>query len=208
MTKTYTTLASKDVVSKTVAALTGNGYLPEVVATGADALARIKELIPAGASVMNGSSTTLGEIGLIDYLKGGKHGWNNLHDGIIAETDPAKQMVLRKQSVLSDYYLGSAHAISEAGEIIIASNSGSQLPHVVFTSPNIILVVSTQKIVKDLDEGMARLKNHVFPLEDARMKAAGSQNGSFISKVFTWYREPAFMGRKVHVLFVEEKLGF
>ena len=157
---------------------------------------------------MNGSSRSLEEIGLIEYLKENTHGWNNLHETVLAEKDPAKQALLRKQSVLSDFYLGSAHAISQAGEIVIASNSGSQLPHLVFTSQNIILVVGTQKITPDLDSAMSRLKEYVFPLEDARMKSVGVAAGSFISKMLVINREQPFMGRKSHVIFVNEKLGF
>lgn len=203
----YDTLASSGVVQKTMIALTERGHLPEFVESKESALARIKEIIPDSASVMNGSSRTLEEIGFVQYLKDGKHGWNNLHGSILAEKDPAKQMALRKQSVLSDFYLGSVHAVAETGEIVIASNSGSQLPHIVFTSPNIILVTGTQKIASNLDDAIARLKEYVFPLEDARMKGAG-MGGSFISKMLIINKEQAFMGRKSHIIFVNEKLGF
>jgi hypothetical protein len=80
---------------------------------------------------MQGSSVTLEEIGLIDYLKSGKHQWSNLKDGIFAEREPAKQSLLRKQATMSDHYLGSVHALAETGEFVIASNTGSQLPNVV-----------------------------------------------------------------------------
>src|SRR3989344_4164646 len=203
----YDTLASIDIINKTIKALEERGFLPELVASGVEALSRIKELIPSGAAVMNGSSRTLDEIGFVKYLKEEAHGWNNLHEAILTEKDKAKQMTLRKQSVLSDFYLGSVHAVAETGEIVIASNSGSQLPHIAFTSPNIILVVGAQKITPDVDTAIARLKEYVFPLEDARMKEAG-MGGSFISKVLILSREQSFMGRKFHVLFVNEKLGF
>lgn len=203
----YNTLAPVDSINKTIKALTERGFLPESVARGAEALSKIKELIPVGASIMNGSSRTLEEIGFIQYLKDGKHDWNNLHEDILAEKDPAKQTLLRKQSVLSDFYLGSAHAVAETGEIVIASNSGSQLPHLVFTSPNIILVVGAQKITPDLDAAVARLREYVYPLEDARMKEVG-MGGSFISKMLIINKEQSFMGRKFHVIFVNEILGF
>lgn len=203
----YDELASTESIEKAVTALKERGHLPEFVKTRAEALARIKELIPAGASVMNGSSRTLEEIGFVEYLKSGAHGWNNLHEEILAEKDPAKQAVLRKQSVLSDYYLGSAHAVAETGEIVVASNSGSQLPHVAFTSPNLILVVGAQKITADIDSAIGRLREYVFPLEDERMKGAG-MGGSFISKMLVINKEQPFMGRKSRIIFVGEKLGF
>ncbi len=203
----YDTLASKESVEKTMRALTERGHLPEFLESRVQALARIKELIPADASVMNGSSRTLEEIGFVQYLKDGEHGWNNLHKAILSEKDPATQAMLRKQSVLSDYYLGSAHAIAETGEIVVASNSGSQLPHMAFTSPNLILVVGTQKIAPDVETAIARLRDYVFPLEDARMKSVG-MGGSFISKLLIIEKEQPFMGRKSHIIFVNERLGF
>jgi len=204
----YDTLASQDMVNTTIKALEQRGLLPELVQSRVEALERIKQLIPTGASIMNGSSRTLEEIGFVQYLKDGNHGWNNLHEAILTEKDPAKQVAVRKQAVLSDFYLGSAHAVSQTGEIVIASNSGSQLPHLVFTSPNIILVVSTKKITQDLDTAVARLKDYVFPLEDARMKSVGVAAGSFISKLLIINREPPFLGRKFHIIFINEKLGF
>ncbi len=203
----YDVLASADALERARTALVSRGSLPELLASRAEALARIKALIPAGASVMNGSSRTLEEVGFVDYLAEGKHGWNNLHEAVLREKDPAKQALLRAQSVLSDFYLGSVHAAAETGELVIASNSGSQLPHLVFTSPNLILVVGAQKIVPNLDAALARVRDYVLPLEDARMKALG-MGGSAISKLLVINREPAFLERKLHVLFVSEKLGF
>lgn len=135
------------------------------------------------------------------------YSWKNLHEEILAEKDPAKQAMLRKQAVLSDYYLGSVHAIAETGEFVIASNSGSQLPHIVYTSPNLIFVVGAQKLTPNLDAALARVREYVLPLEDKRMKDAGA-SGSAISKLLVFEREPVFTGRKAHVIFVNEKLGF
>jgi LUD domain len=203
----YTSLADDTVLNTAVSALSQNGFSPEVVADGVSALARIKELIPESASVMNGSSTTLNQIGFIDYLKSGEHKWNNLHEAIVNETDSEKQNTLRKLSVTSDYYLGSVHALTQSGELVIASNSGSQLPHLAFTSPNIILVVSTQKIVKDLGDAFKRIDEHVLALEDERMnKVYGF--GTFHAKTLILHKENPAMGRRIIVLLVKEKLGF
>ena len=203
----YDTLATSDAIAKTVEGLKARGFNPSIVGTKADALEKIKELIPQGASVMNGSSTTLDEIGFIEYLKAGEHGWNNVHEAIINEKDPAQQQQLRRNSVTSDFYLGSVHALSETGEMVIASNSGSQLPHLVFTSPNLILVVGAQKITATLADALERLEKHVVPLEDARaLKAYGVHTKK--NKTVILHGENPMMKRNVHVLIVNEKLGF
>ncbi len=203
----YTTLATQEVVAKTAEALRANGIETFVVDTRTAALQKIKELIPTGASVMNGSSVTLEQIGYIDYLKSGTHGWNNLHETILAEKDQAKQAQLRKQATLSDYYLGSVHALTETGEFFVASNTGSQLPHIVFTSPNLILVVSTQKIVPTLAEAMKRLIEYVFPLEDKRLREKFDV-GTMLSKIVIFKKENPRLGRKIRMILVAEKLGF
>jgi L-lactate utilization protein LutB len=204
---TYDTLPTEEVLTQTVAALKERGVETIVVENRAEALAKMKELIPSGVTLNNGTSRTLEEIGFIDYLKSGEHPWHNLKDAIVAETDPEKQSLLRKQSVVSDYYAGSVHAIAETGEMVIASASGSQLPHLVFTSKHLVLTAGAQKIVPTLDEALSRLREYVFPLEDARMKSTGAA-GSMLAKVLIFAHEPAFMGRTVQLVLVKEKLGF
>ncbi len=190
-------------------ALHERNFEPIVVETKEEALQKIKDLIPPGASIMNGASRTLEEIGFIDYLKAGQHGWNNLHAAIVAEADPAKQSSLRRRALLSDYYLGSVHALAQTGEMLIASNTGSQLPHLAFSSPNVILVVGMQKIVPTLADAFVRLQEQVVPLEDARMKSVyGPEAGTAINKEFVFHRESPITGRVIRVIVVKEKLGF
>jgi L-lactate utilization protein LutB len=203
----YDEIPSNDSINKTADALRANGIEPFVVKNGAEALAKIKELIPAGASVMNGASRTLEQIGFVEYLKSGKHGWNNLHESIITEKDRAKQTILRKQATLSDYYLGSVHALAQTGEFLVASNTGSQLPHIVFTSPNLIFVVSVKKIVPTLADGMKRLEEYVVPLEDKNIMAKYNIH-TMLSKIVVFKRENPMMGRKVNLILVNENLGF
>ena len=203
----YNALAAKEIVNKTIEALSKRNIEGLYVETGKDAFGKIKELIPKGASVMNGSSVTLEQIGYIDYLKEGKHGWDNLHEAIVNEKDKVKQAKLRKQAVLSDYYLGSVHALTQDGQLLIASNTGSQLPHIVYTSPNIIFVVSTKKIVPTMKDAMERLEKHVVPLENENMmKKYGF--GTSLNKIVIFKGENKNLGRKVQLIFVNEDLGF
>lgn len=198
---------SSETLEQTMTNLRERGFLPEVLDSSAAALERIKTLIPAGSSVMNGASRTLEQIGYIDHLKSGDHPWNNLHAGIFAESDPVKQGALRKQATLSDFYLGSVHALAATGELVIASNTGSQLPHIAFTSPNIIFVVGTNKIAPSLGDALARLEQHVVPLEDERMQQAYGM-GTTLSKTLIFHRESPVTRRPVHILLVPERLGF
>jgi L-lactate utilization protein LutC len=202
----YDQLANSETVQETINALKGRNIEALLVNTKEEALEKIKGMIPAGASVMTGGSTTLNEIGFSDLLVSKNHPWKNLKDEIVAETDPEKQNELRKRSVLADYFLGSVHAVTKDGEILVASASGSQIPSYAFTSPNVIWVVGTQKIVGDLNAAFDRVKTYVFPLEDQRMKSTGAQ-GSVIARWLVFERE-IMPNRKVTMIFVNEKLGF
>ncbi len=199
-------LASDETIKKTVASLKERNINVVVVATRAEALEKIKELIPAGAGVMNGSSVTLQEIGFVDYLQKGNHKWKNIHEDILKEKDPVKQVELRKQSVSTPYFLGSVHAITEEGQVIVASASGSQIPSYAFTSDNVIWVAGAQKIVPDLDSAMKRLNEYVIPLENKRMQGVGYP-GTILGRVLIFERE-IMPNRHITLILVKEKLGF
>lgn len=203
----YNTLAPKNIIQKTIKNLETNSVHAILVENQVSALEQIKTLIPKDASVMNGSSITLEQIGFVDYLKTGNHGWNNLHKAIAEEKDPIKQSTLRKQALLSDYYLGSVHALSQTGEFIIASNTGSQLSHIVFSSPNCIFVVGVQKIVPTLSDALKRLDEYVLPLEEKHMIEKYGV-GTFPSKIVIFKKENPMLQRNVHMILVNQVLGF
>jgi L-lactate utilization protein LutC len=203
----FSVIPSDESIKKTIEGLKSRNIEAEVISDGHMTLARIKELIPAEASVMNGSSRTLEQIGFVEYLKSEAQPWNNLHEAILNESDPAKKSQLRKQAALSDYYLGSVHALTESGEMVIASNTGSQLPHIVYTSKNLIFVVSARKITSDLAQAFQRIQAHVIPLEDENMKQKYGSGTSW-NKTVIFHRENPNMGRTVRVILVKEALGF
>src|SRR3989344_1932174 len=203
----YNKLASLSAIETTAKALQAKGFEVFVVDTGAAALAKIKELIPAGVSVMNGSSATLEQIGYIDYLKSGSHDWVNPKTAILAETDKTKQALLRRQATASDYYLGSVHGLSETGEFVIGSNTGSQMPHIVYSSTNLIFVVSTKKIVPSLDEAIKRLEQHVVPLEDQSLMSKYNIHTA-LNKVVIFKGEASSSSRRLRMILVKEDLGF
>lgn len=206
MNNQWTTLPSDDVIKKTSEALQKNGISPSLVSSGIEAESQIQSIIPKGSSVMNGSSTTLKQIGFLGTLKSGKHPWNNLHESIIKETNQHKQSLLSKEASLADYYLGSVHAVTEDGAIVIASNSGSQLPAYAYNAAHLIWVVGAQKIVKNLDEAFERIYDYVLPLESERAKKAYGVPGSFVSKVLIINREN--VPDRIKLIFVKEVLGF
>jgi hypothetical protein len=203
----YNALASPTNLEVTIKALTKKQYQVHKVPNGAGALAKIKEIVPTDASVISGTSYSLKQIGFTDLLKSGQHEWRNLQAEILAEKDIEKQRNLRRQASLADYYLGSVHALITNGEFIVASNTGNQLPSLVYNAKNLILVVSTKKIVATMDAGFDRLEKHVVPLENTRSQSAYGSDTS-LNKIVIFKNENPYSGRKVHIILVEEDLGF
>ena len=204
--KKYEALASKESVNKAKKELEKRGIKVEFVNAKEDALKRLKELIPKNSEVMTGGSTTLEQIGFVNLLKSKNHQWVNLKDKILAEKDKNKQNELRRLSIASQYFIGSVHAVSQAGEVLVASASGSQIPSYAFSSDNVIWVVGTHKIAKNLKDAFDRVRNYALPLEDKRMKSIG-YSGSTIGKLLIFERE-IMPNRKITLIFVNEKLGF
>jgi L-lactate utilization protein LutC len=205
MAEEWARLADDATLERTRKALQARGIQTALVKDRAEALAWLLKTIPAGGQVMTTSSTTLEEIGFIDLLKSGTHPWRNFKERILAEKDTQKQNELRALSTSVDYYLGSVHAVAETGEVVVASNSGSQLPAYAFNSPHVLWVVGAQKVAKDLESAIRRVRTYVLPLEDARARKAYGA-GSSTSKILIIEKE--VRPGRLTLLLVKEKLGF
>jgi len=200
----WNAIPSDRVIDKTVEALKKRQVQVLVVNDRSEALAKLKEIIPAGASVMTGGSTTLDQIGFTALLKSKNHRWRNLKDAIFTEKDPAKQSELRRQAILADYYIASIQAIAQTGEVLNCDATGTRTGPYAYGPKQVIWVAGAQKIVTNLDQAFRRMWEHCVPLEDQRMKSIGYP-GTTVSRILIY--EKADPGR-ITLILVKEKLGF
>ena len=114
----------------------------------------------------------------------------------------ARQMA--KLGAAPDYIAGSAHAVTDAGEIIVGSGSGSQLGAHAYAAGHVILVIGHQKLVRDLSEGLRRVREYSLPREHARMQNLGLP-GSLLAKTLIIHQEPS---RRITVILIPDTLGF
>jgi hypothetical protein len=105
-----------------------------------------------------------------------------------------------------EYMVGSVHAVTETGCVLIASNTGSQLAGYAASAEHVIWVVGTQKIVPDIDEAIKRVYEYTYPLEDLRAQEAYGGMHSNISKLLIVMRE--INPERTKLIFVKENLGF
>src|SRR6266576_3940181 len=191
-------------VVRTAAALEANGISVLRAADASDARRIVLDLIPAGSQVHHGASQSLATAGITEAIeKSGR--FDPVRPRIWSMDRKTQGDEIRRLTSSPDVMLGSVHAITETGSLVIASMGGSQLGPYVSGTGRVILVVGTQKIVSDLDEAMQRVYDYAFPLEDARAQAEYGIH-SAVNKVLIINREIA-PGR-ITVVFVDEVLGF
>ncbi|MGA2912079.1 MAG: lactate utilization protein [Methanoregula sp.] len=166
----WNTVPTDEVVEKTVKAIESRGIRVVIAGSADDALVVLKKVIPYGAEVMNGSSTTLIEIGFEDYSTGSQSGWKLMHSVITAENNDKKRAELRRKSVAADYFISGANAIAQTGEIVACDASGSRVGAWPFAAGHLILVVGINKIVSNLEDALNRVRQYSYPLENARAK--------------------------------------
>src|SRR5439155_12345030 len=104
-----------------------------------------------------------------------------------------------------DIMLGSGHAVTETGSLVAASMSGSQLGPYVSSAGRVIFVIGRQKIVRDIEEGLLRINEYAWRLEDARAQAAYGIR-SAVNKILIINRE--ITPGRITVVLVDEALGF
>lgn len=108
-------------------------------------------------------------------------------------------------SSVAEYDVGSVNAVTEDGKLVVASATGSQLAPIAAGAANVILVVGTQKIVKNLDEAFRRIEEHSLPLESEQLKKLYGVPSS-INKILIISKEA--IPNRIKLIFVKEKLGF
>ena len=191
-------------IQRTVQALSARNMLAVVAETSEQALQLLKDMVPDGAEVFNSTSETLDSIGYSDYLHNNPL-YRNLHDEVIAETDPAKQRDLRRLATVSEYIIGSVQAIAETGEIVVASGSGSQLGAFVYGAKYVILVAGTQKICPTLTDAIDRVRGYTVGKHDEWLVAQG-RNARPMGKLTIFENEVA--DDRVRVILIKENLGW
>jgi hypothetical protein len=200
----WTGPAPADRLERAAAALTAHGFTVETLDGVAAARARLPDLIPAGASVFTGASETLRLSGIeADINASGRY--DAIRPRVLAMDRATEADAIRRLLASPDVAVGSVHAVTETGSLVIASGSGSQLPSCAGGAARAIWIVGAQKIVPDLETALRRVEEHCLPLESARTQAAyGSP--SAISRLLVLNAE-LYPGRGT-VLLLREAIGF
>jgi L-lactate utilization protein LutB len=202
--KDFNAIPDNSVIERTIKALIENGITTYFAPSAEKAKDMVFEIIKPESQIMTMTSVTLEQTGIASEIN--KSGNYNSSREKLNKLDMNKDLKeMLDLGATSDCTIGSCHAITEKGQIMIASMTGSQLSAYAYSSPLIIFVAGVQKIVKDLDEGMKRIYNHSFPLENERaMRAYGS--GSSVNKILVINKE--IMPNRINMILINESIGF
>lgn len=202
----FSQLATDEALEKTKTALSANGFAVLVADNGKHAKELLLQVLPKKASVMENTSTTLDQIGVTDEINTSGN-YESLHEKVLhmdREKDGKRISEIRS---VPDWAIGSFHAVTEEGHIMMASGSGSQIPGYAYGAQHVIFVAGTHKIVKDLNEGVKRIYEYSLPRESVRInKAYNTTAGSNPRRILIMNseRDP----KRTTIILVKEPLGF
>jgi hypothetical protein len=196
--------ASADRLERAAAALAEHGFTVDILDDAAAARARVRELIPEGASVFTGASETLRLSGIDEDINGSGRYDAIRPRGLTMDRTTQLAEIWRLMST-PDVIVGSVHAVTETGSLVIASASGSQLPGYAGGAARAIWIAGAQKVVPDLATALRRVEDYCLPLENDRaMTVYGGP--SAVNRLLILNAEPQ-PGRGT-VLLLREAIGF
>ena len=199
----FTALPDERTLAETVVALGGRGFSVEVVDDLDTARESVLARIPEGSSVMTNPSVTLQSTGIAQAVDDGER-YDSARAKVFALDRATQLQEVKAIMVQPEFALGSVHAITRDGTLVIASALGSQLASYAWGAANVIFVVGAQKLVPDLATAHERVYEHSFPLEDARALEAYGQH-SRVGKILEIHEEDP--GR-IHVVLLRAVVGF
>src|SRR5581483_11638345 len=168
-TSEFTTPATDAQLEQLAQRLRERNFEAVIVDSGAEAKAEVMRRLPDGAEVHSAKSRTLEEIGVFSELSEGDT-YTFLRKQLMKMDRATQAAEMRRLVAAPDFELGSVNAVTETGQLVEASATGSQMGPYSSSSGRLILVVGSQKIVPDLDTALRRIRDHVFPYEDARLR--------------------------------------
>lgn len=199
----FTALPDDDTLAATIVALEEHGFSVEVVEDLDAARRATLNRIPAGSTVMTNTSVTLDETGVADAVNGDGP-YESARNKMFALDFQTQVQDMKAIAGQPDYALGSVHAVTRDGTLVIASASGSQLASYAWGAANVILLVGSQKLVPTLDAAHERIYQHSLKLEDARAQAAYGQHSS-VGKILEIHQE---LPGRIHIILIRQRIGF
>ena len=153
-------------VERTIKALKRNRIPASFFSTKEQAKERIVEMIPPGSNVGIGGSVTLRQLGLIDEVK--RRGFTVLNP-FEPKLSDEERLELRRKALVSDVFLVGTNAITEEGQLFNIDATGNRVGAMFFGPKKVIVIAGTNKIVRDLEEAIIKVREKTAPINAKRL---------------------------------------
>ncbi len=181
------------------------------VATKEEALALAKTFIKSGMSIGLGGSTSVAQIGLLEYVTSLSDItlFNQYEKGISMEENTRR----RREGMLSDLYICGTNALTKTGELINADGSGNRVAAQMFGPKKVLIVTGRNKIVETVEEGFKRIMEIAAPKNIERMNntaiSMGKEPRHNMDNIGNkWAYIDGDVEGRTTIILVDEDLGF
>lgn len=144
----------------------------QYVSSRQEALSTVLEMIPEGTTVTCGDSVSLDQVGIIPELR--KRNQNNILNPMERDSDGSflvtgeQRLKMQRQAFSSDIFLTGTNAVTLDGKLVNTDYSGNRVAPMIFGPDKVIVVVGANKIVKDVNEAMERIRKVAAPMNAKR----------------------------------------
>ena len=152
-------------ITKTITSLRNNNMAAFYVEKKEDVVPLLKTLMNEGETVTHGGSETLKECGVTDLLNSGAY--NYVDRDKAKDRDEAEELM--RKAYFADTYLASANAVTEGGLLYNVDGNSNRVSAILYGPKQVVFICGYNKIVRDLDEAVVRLKTVAAPKNTKRL---------------------------------------
>lgn len=152
-------------IEKTMVNLEKNNMKPFYVETKEEVVPLIKTLLTKGETVANGGSMSIEACGIFPQIL--ESGDYNFVDRRGLQGEDVRQAYISAYG--SDTYFCSSNAVTENGELYNVDGNSNRVSCIVYGPKQVIMVVGKNKIVKDINEAIERVKKCAAPPNCVRL---------------------------------------
>lgn len=204
----------RTIAERTIKGLAARGIKGVYFESKEEAAEAVIKMIPDGATVGLGGSVTLRSTGLYDKILGGGYRVFNRYDPSLTQDE---RVEVERKALLADWFVSGTNAVTIDGQLVNADGHGNRVAALLFGPKKVIVVCGVNKIVRNLDEAILRIKQVATPLNAVRLGARtpcaitgscaecrGAQRMCRLVTIIEAQENP----ERITVVFVGEHLGF
>lgn len=157
---------NEQMISKVMKSLENNNINAAYAETKEEVCKIVKNMLFKGAVITAGGSMSLKESGVWDIINSPEYDFRDRSRQGISEEERTEAY---KAAIGCDFFFCSSNAVTENGELINVDGNANRISSIAFGPKKVVMVVGVNKLVKDIDEGLLRIKKIAAPKNAVRL---------------------------------------